>query len=363
MYLWRHKYESIQLIMIGKCKIIISFLILVSAFSCSKKEAEEVISSIIISANHTIIDLGETFSFSLKDNLGNPISSNFNVYINEVAISGLTYQPTTKGTFSVYAKYGDLTSNTLSLVVLGDSPFKQKVLVEDYTGTWCGWCPRLAKAIEMVQVQTVEMVPVAIHCSSGLEYDPFNFSGKNILFNAFDITGFPTATINRTEKWRYPEDTPGGVYQVVQKIQNKALLGVGISSTLSNGELKIDIEVGFLIDQTDLKLVVYLLEDKLPYTQVNYTELYGGTSSILDFEHNHVLRYCLTDLLGDAIPAADSKADRTYQKSFSFSVAGSNIGNSANIRLVAFVVNGTSINAINVEEAKVNETVGLQIPF
>ncbi|MBU1012798.1 MAG: Omp28-related outer membrane protein [Bacteroidetes bacterium] len=283
--------------------------------------------------------------------------------INEIAVSVLTYQPTTKGTFSVYAKYGDLKSNTLNLMVLGDSPFKQKVLVEDYTGTWCGWCPRLAKAIEMVEAQTVNMVPVAIHCSSGLAYDPFNFSDKNILFNAFDISAFPTATINRTEKWEFPEDTPGGVYQVVKKLQNKALLGVGISSALSNGELKIDIEVGFLIDQTDLKLVVYLLEDKLPYTQVNYTSLYGGTSSIPNFEHNHVLRYCLTDLLGDAIPAADSKADRTYQKAFSFSVAGSNLSNSANIRLVAFVVNGTSKNAINVEEAKVNETVGIQIPF
>lgn len=80
MYLWPQKYYSIQLIMIGKFKIIISLLILVSAFSCTKKETEEVISSIIISTNHTLIDLGDTFSFSLKDNFGNPISSNFSIY-------------------------------------------------------------------------------------------------------------------------------------------------------------------------------------------------------------------------------------------------------------------------------------------
>ena len=40
--------------------------------------------------------------------------------------------------------------------------FKKRVLIEDYTGTWCGNCTRVSHAIEEVKLLTDKAVTVAI---------------------------------------------------------------------------------------------------------------------------------------------------------------------------------------------------------
>ena len=48
--------------------------------------------------------------------------------------------------------------------------YKQYVLVEDYTGTWCGYCTRVSFAIEELKKQTNDAVVIAIH-----QGDPMQF--------------------------------------------------------------------------------------------------------------------------------------------------------------------------------------------
>jgi aspartate ammonia-lyase len=48
-----------------------------------------------------------------------------------------------------------------------------------------------------------------------------------------------------------------------------------------------------------VKLLVFVLEDGILVDQANYTSYYGGASTIVDFEHNGVLRYVATDIMGD----------------------------------------------------------------
>ncbi len=310
-------------------------------------------SSITLSLSRNSISLGQSIRFVVKDNYGATITSEAEIFVNEVKITGEDYIANQKGNFEVYAKWEQLESDKLSFQVY---QFVQKALIEDYTGTWCGWCPRVINAIEMVLAESDDVIPVAIHSSSGGATDPFNFDNKAILFSTFGVSGYPTAKINRTETWDYPENTPQGVHQVVSKLGSEASLGLGISSALSSGTMQLEVQIGFAQDLSDLKLVVYLLEDKLRSNQANYTELYGGASTLPNFEHNHVLRHCLTDLLGDEIPSSESKVNHVYKRSFDFTMADSEIQNPSNVRVVAFVVNGTTKKVINVQEAAINES-------
>ena len=415
-----------------KFKYILSIILIVAIASCSDKPAESTITSISISVNQNDINLGESFTFSVVDNSGKTVQSGLVIYVNNVAISGMSYTPSTEGSFSVYAKYQNIVSNNLSLGVTklppssitislsrstisigqsvsfevmdnygssvtsqaeifvnsvkitgdnysptekgsyevyatlgqletGKASFKvyqfvQKALIEDYTGTWCGWCPRVINAIELVMAESQDVIPVAIHSTSGSAVDPFNFDNKSILFSTFGVSGYPTAKINRTETWEYPENTPPGVHQVISKLTTEASLGLGISSVSKSGTLDVEIQVGFAQNLSGLKLVVYLLEDKLRHTQANYTELYGGASTLPNFEHNHVLRHCLTDLLGDEIPSSESKVNNVYSRTFNFTTADSEIQNPSNVRVVAFVVNGSTKKVVNVQEAAVNQS-------
>ena len=59
--------------------------------------------------------------------------------------------------------------------------FKKRVLIEDYTGTWCGNCTRVAYAIDQVNAESDKAVTVAIHNGN----DPYHFDGiaplKNLI--------------------------------------------------------------------------------------------------------------------------------------------------------------------------------------
>ena len=54
--------------------------------------------------------------------------------------------------------------------------FQKNVLIEDYTGTWCQYCPRVAYGIQLVEAANIKAFPVAIHRGGGSAYDPFNYN-------------------------------------------------------------------------------------------------------------------------------------------------------------------------------------------
>ena len=249
------------------------------------------------------------------------------------------------GTFSVYSTYVTasnvtLTSNTIQIKVMIPINFTKRVLIEDFTGTWCGWCPRVSYGIEQVKAQTDKAEVVAIHQGN----DPYNIST-----GTYSVSGYPTANLNRTTTWTYPETS--NVSQAVALTSGvNPKLGVAITSTLTNGTISADVKVKFGFDFSNVKLVVYVVENGLIYNQTNYTTYYGGGSTISNFEHNHVLRKVVTNISGDAITGNTNYND-LYSKTFSISIPSS-VFNSAKLDIVAFVIDENG-KAINVRTGKV----------
>ena len=226
--------------------------------------------------------------------------------------------------------------------------FNQNVLIEDYTGTWCGYCPRISHATDLVNQQTSEAVVVAIH-----KDDPYNFSAE-VLEDLINLQGYPTAMLNRTTEWNYPE--PSNVNQVIDLTSGPANVGLALSPSLDGDIMSIDVKVKFggEFSNSEAKLVLYVLEDGLFYNQENYTSYYGGLSVISNFEHNHVLRASLSNLMGDLIPEDEYSEDNVYQVNYTMAIP-SNISVNENITLVAFVTNEFNA-ALNVRVANFGET-------
>lgn len=220
--------------------------------------------------------------------------------------------------------------------------FQKNVLIEDYTGTWCGWCPRVAYSIEKVEEATTKSVSVALHGGSSTE--PMKYTGSLPI----TITGYPTAMLNRKIEWKYPENA--NIVQAKKLSKNNIGLGLAMNSTVSGGNINLDVNIKFVEDYTNAKLVVYLVEDNLVYDQVNYTSFYGGTSTIANFRHDNVLRQVFTDINGDALTGTTS--NQTLTKNFTVAVPA-NVTNTANMHFVAFVV-GPDGTAINVRESDIN---------
>ena len=228
--------------------------------------------------------------------------------------------------------------------------FKKRVLIEDYTGTWCGNCTRVAHAIDLVADKTDKAVVVAIHSGN----DPYNFAAiaplKNLILPNSALA-LPVSRLNRMTKWTFPETT--NTKEAVDLTGNNSGLGLVMNSKIESGTLNVEVKINFAqANYSNLKLVLYLLEDKLIYKQFNYTDFFNAVNPILNFEHNHVLRSSLTNILGDAI-TDNIVVNQIITKNFNLLVP-SNIANKENISFVAFVV-GEDNKVINVRASKINE--------
>ncbi len=231
--------------------------------------------------------------------------------------------------------------------------FKKRVLIEDYTGTWCGNCTRVALAIDLVADQTDKAVVVAIHHGN----DPFDFQGitplKNLILpNTPEEMPLPVSRLNRMTKWTFPETS--NIKQAVDLTGNNSGLGLAINSEIENGKINLDVKINFAQDDySNLRIVVYLLEDNLIYLQKNYTPAFNNSiNPIPFFEHNHVLRNSLTNILGDAI-SENIAVNQIITKNFNLPFP-SNVADKNNISFVAFVI-GQDNKVINVRASKINE--------
>lgn len=288
----------------------------------------------ISSATECGIYAGDTISFAVTANNSQDLSNTATITVNGNNISGNTYTTTTSGALQVSATYQSLSSNNLQVNVTEDNArFVKNVVIEDYTGTWCGYCPRVSYAIELTAAETDQIAVIAVHNDNEFYCDEVA-----ALENTFGISGYPTAKIDRGADWAFPE--PSNISQVVNKtLCDNSELGLAVSPTVDGNSMSVNVEVkfseGFTFDNT--KLVVMVLEDGLIADQENYTSYYGGVAVIPDFEHNHVLRSSLTHVGGDNVPSGDI-VNNVYSRTFNVSVP-SNVADTSKMSIVAFVSN------------------------
>lgn len=297
----------------------------------------------------------QTITFGLLDSDGNNTAAEATFYVNSTAISGFTYSSATPGEFEVYAEYevnGELqTSAIMDFVVFIP---KRKVVIEDYTGTWCGFCPAVALAIEEVRALTPYVSVVAIHKTAASHPDPLDFERIEELQDMFGVSdGFPKAQLNRIVPW--PDPYPAS--QVTAMAGTDTDVSIAINSTLTGSNLTVDVSVVYENgSEAGDKLVVYLLESGVVAPQANYfneTEghpYYGLGNPIEDYVHNDGLRNALSDLFGDAIP--QTPAFQEFEKSYAFTVPSEYVGE--NLSFVVMVVRDDN-SAKNSQFAKINE--------
>jgi thiol-disulfide isomerase/thioredoxin len=341
-----------------KKNLILLFVASLIFAACSKDyDVLPSVGTITLTADSSVKITGENITFTVKDNNGVDFTPEAVILVDDAPIEGNTYTNDVVSTHTVKATYAGLTSEPVTIRFHDGTEvnFVKRALVEDYTGTWCGYCPRVAHSIEEAKAQSDKIVPVAIHRASSNPnssiYDPYNYDTQE-LEDFIAVVGYPKGMLNRITQWKFPENENVGQAIALTQGDNPKL-GLAISSTVSGNNVSVTVDTKFSKDFSDLKLVVYLLENGLVHEQHNYTDFYGGVSVIADFEHNHVLREPLTPLLGEAVTGATTSG-KVYSKTYSIAMPG-NVTNGAKVEFVAFMVDASG-NAINVRKAAIGET-------
>ncbi|MFD2432475.1 Omp28-related outer membrane protein [Mesonia maritima] len=286
--------------------------------------------------------------------------------VNNNPISGNEFSNEESGIYSVKATYQGNTSTPTDFEIF--TP-KRKVALEDYTGTWCGWCPRVLLLIEEVEDVTENIVPIAIH-----NEDKMVFSTEQEVNwrEAFEIgISLPKLRANRTDNISVIQDSqiPSAVDYITSMAGSETNNTIAIDTKLSRDKLKVNVK---LLSEEGLnsshKLAIYLYQDGLIYDQHNYyntvegSRWFGEGDPIENFTHNHVLEASLTEnLLGDNIESISAyqtwnRTLPTVDLSSYADTANGNTFDPKRFGVAVFLVDENN-TAINAQSVKAGENV------
>ncbi|MEO2055919.1 MAG: Omp28-related outer membrane protein [Flavobacteriaceae bacterium] len=328
-------------------------LMLIVTLSCSRTESffyevvePEIVTGLVV---HSSYLRNQEITFEVFDAEGNNITMDSNFIVDGVSIVGNQISYPEIGTHQVYAEYSlnsaiyNSDTRTFSVVIP-----KTKVVLEDYTGTWCGYCPNVSHAIEEIRMITDDISVVAIHYGDEMTISP----GLDLI-NEFNITGYPTARINRTVDWSYPY----GSSQIESLIETDNSIAISIDSHMIDmSMLQVQLRVVSEEDLSDHKIITYLVEDNLIYDQTNYynydenSYFFGMGNPIVDFVHNDVLRHSFTDALGNPMENPTPALNDTF---FNYSFEIDSGYTLANLGIVVMIVNQNN-TAINSQFSEIN---------
>lgn len=171
-------------------------------------------------------------------------------------------------------------------IICASQEVPRVTVMEQGTGTWCGYCPRGHVAMEKLEkAYGDKFIGIAAHASGGLgASDPMQISDYRDILNFFP--GFPNALVDR----RYINDPYFGieeVYEICNAIPSEGSINVAAKFT---DDTKKAIEVTsnstfyYNSDENPYRVAYVLVEDSIKgYTQANYYSGMSGLPEDLEF--------------------------------------------------------------------------------
>lgn len=236
-----------------------------------------------------------------------------------------------------------------------------KVVAEEITGSWCGFCVRgIAAMQELKEKHPESFIGIAVHGDDFLEVDDY----LSYIYSLSRASGYPHGIVNRNKEWSgdpadfsryYEEAVNGGVKGSVKltvTAEEDGSYTAKTNNVVAYGCTDGHYQMGYVIVEND----VYEENDNR-YVQQNYYsdgELgeMGGFENlpkiITDFHFDDVARGVVEDVKGieGSLPRIMT-AGKTYTHETNFTLPA-NVLDAANVEIVALLLdtrNGSVVNA------------------
>ncbi len=240
----------------------------------------------------------------------------------------------------------------------------KKILVEDFTGHKCGYCPRAHVALKnLIDTYGDTIVGVALHVSdyyanpdaTGLYTYNFRTSEGTQIDQNFHISdgGLPKGMINRTKYNNNIIIDHNSWQTVVQSMladQPRLAIQIINNYNASDSSFCTHVKLTFLEDITDtLMFFCGLTEDSIIKPQKNYDLT---PNDIPVYTHMHVFRGSLNGAFGVTISNNITKKDSTLIKSYFYNLKGKDFVHK-NIKVFAYVYKLNGDIVLQAEEKNV----------
>ena len=299
----------------------------------------------------TIVADGEEFSKLRLTKGGVEITSDFKLYDGsnkEVELPDMKFVTTKKGEYEFWASYGTDVTETITITATEKKPdapsapgddnpdkvnFKRRVLLIQFTGTGCGYCPGMTTTLREIMAEPYydeNVILVAAHrYNTG---DPAYLYGA-ALDQAMGVSSYPQVAVDMHTRTGYTNygSVTSMILTAIERVEARA--GIAATSEYDEETRTVSITATVKAAETkEFRIGAWLIEDGIYAKQTNNG--YPGNFDI----HDHCIRVADSKVTGSDFSGhalGEIEAGSTAQ--YSFSIKIDKEWKAENCRLVLFV--------------------------
>lgn len=234
-------------------------------------------------------------------------------------------------------------------------------LVEEYTGTWCGYCPRGTIAMELLQEKYGDDIVIAcFHVDDVMQVDTYP--------NGVNITGLPRATVDRgssVDPYYGKSNTED--MAIIDEVENaKIKLAnadiVVTEATCDGDNVIVKTETTFILDQNNqgYRVGYLLISDNVSGLGINWAQsnYYSGASGLqgtpleeLAGKKSYISGFIYNDVVIDSkgcngVPGSlptNVVAGEKYTHQYIFDIRKNKLAKKESLRVVAYILKSNKI--------------------
>lgn len=228
---------------------------------------------------------------------------------------------------SILGLFACFCANAQTPEFVSTEPSNKNVIIEEFTGINCGYCPMGHKAVrEYEEANPGRAFGINIH--QGIYAAAYTTQWGNAIANQTGLSGYPSGTVNRhvfsgTTTAIHPADC--AQYADIIKEQS-SFVNVAAQATIDaeTRTLTIDVEAYYTADaETGMNLLnVALLQDSIIGTQSGSSYNPEQVTSDGQYIHMNMLRDLITGQWGDTIQVEEGviPAGTLFQKTYTYQI-------------------------------------------
>ncbi len=289
------------------------FAAALSLVACeSGGESTELNGELVLKATPSIILCDGEQASVLEATIGGKKVTNgvliFDSTNKQLNLPDMRFTTTKEGVYTLWASYGDKISNEVTITAVDEMPaateipldpnpnstsFARKVLLVQYTGTECGFCPFMVNNIKQMPA-TVSKHCILTAAHRFTSSDPAFLVGAN-LEQTMAVAGFPTLAVDMhslENDYRYPALIRTMVQNAIDREDAKA--GIAACAAYSEESRMVSVKAEIKAAVTDnYRIGAWLLEDGIYGKQAN-----NGASGYDYNTHDNCIRIADSKVTG-----------------------------------------------------------------
>lgn len=234
--------------------------------------------------------------------------------------------------------------------------YSRKVVVEEGTGTWCGYCPRGFEGLEKMNKEFPDnFIGIAVHNDDDMGV------GENYYSLLTLFSGYPSCIANRQEKYNL-DPNEYNLRRIVSAEKDRGEAQIE-AKAYWKGSGKSEVTVSstsrfaYSGNNNNVRIAYVVTEDAVgPYWQSNYfddggLEGWEGKGSYVSTIFNDVARgiYDYNGVAGSVPAVINAGEDYAYEYTFTLPA---NISNKDNINIITLLINADNGEILNADKVK-----------